>query len=83
MNDTLSNWDSYPNRTSRDFGHKGGLMLPIRVRWWVMEGGYVYRTMSRKAVKVILIYKGFSYLHGSVFVIGAMHVMAVSKQSWY
>jgi hypothetical protein len=33
MKDTLPNQGPYPNRTSRDFRLKEGLLLQIRIRW--------------------------------------------------
>jgi hypothetical protein len=42
-----------------------------------MGGGIAYRAMPRKAVQVRLIYKEFSHLSKSVFVMAAMHVVTV------
>jgi hypothetical protein len=46
-----------------------------------MGGGYAYGAMPRKVVQVILIYKGFSYLCGSAFVIGGLHISWVYLSS--
>jgi hypothetical protein len=53
INDTSPNQVPYPNRTSRDFRLKEGLMSEIRIRWGVMEGACASGTMPRKAVQVI------------------------------
>jgi hypothetical protein len=39
-----------------------------------MGGGWVYGAIPRKAVQVMLIYKEFSQLHRSVFVMRGLHV---------
>jgi hypothetical protein len=41
--------------------------------------GCAYSAMPRKALQAMLIYKEFSHLCGSAFVMGATYVVAVSK----
>jgi hypothetical protein len=48
-----------------------------------MGGAVQIEAMPRKAVQAMSIYKGFSQLCGSAFVMGAIHVVAVFQQSWY
>jgi hypothetical protein len=45
-------------------------MSQIKVKWWVTRGGCAYGAIPRKGVQAMLIYKRFSHLCKSVFVMG-------------